>query len=245
MTTPHDLQALPVYAPGQAPAELLTARQLSAASLPTDVCPPAGWLDYGDGAPRALYDHAVVLATMLDRDRAEASAWAAGVLADPGVVLLDTETTGLSYPRLVEIGVLDINGETLLDTLVNPGSPIPPEATAIHGITDQDVADAPGFGELLPELTRILQGRRVVICNAAFDTRVLATELDYYERDLAPRCGTRGTPQLPHGSLGSRWSAPCWPTPAGMGHGTPTSGPTPGNPSLAGATGRCPTATPP
>jgi DNA polymerase III epsilon subunit-like protein len=185
----HDPHDLPVYGPGQAPAELLTARQLRAARLPVEGCAPSAWLGYGDGdgelAP--LYEHAAVLEAMLTRDRAEATAWAAGVLADRTTVVLDTETTGLTEPRLVDIGVLGIDGEVLLDTLVNPGVPIPAEASAIHGITDADAATAPSFAAILPQLTNVLSARRVIIYNAGFDTRVLTAELDRYEHDLAPR----------------------------------------------------------
>jgi hypothetical protein len=183
----HEQRDLPVYAPGRAPTGLLTARQLRAARLPLEGCAPTAWLDYGDGEPRPLYDHTATLGAMLARDRAEASTWARAVLADPTVAVLDTETTGLSHPRLVDISVLGIDGTILLDTLVNPGVPIPAQASAIHGITDADVATAPSFAELLPQLTNVLTGRRVVIYNASFDTRVLTTELDRYEHDLAPR----------------------------------------------------------
>ena len=41
---------------------------------------------------------------------------------------------------------------------VNPGVPIPPEATAIHGITDDDVADCPTFRAIAPSLVRFLDG---------------------------------------------------------------------------------------
>ncbi|PPK66189.1 3'-5' exonuclease [Actinokineospora auranticolor] len=100
---------------------------------------------------------------MLAADQA-AAAWATEVLADPDTVVLDTETTGLHGDvRIVEIAVLDRHGAVLLDFLVHPGIPIPPDSTAIHGITDTVVAGAPRFAELLPALTEVLAGRRVII----------------------------------------------------------------------------------
>ncbi len=103
--------------------------------------------------------------------------WAQGVLDDPNTVILDTETTGLhDSARIVDIAVITAAGEVLLDTLVNPGEPIPAEASRIHGITDTMVTDAPKFADITDELRRILTGRRVVIYNAVYDTGVLLYE---------------------------------------------------------------------
>lgn len=89
-------------------------------------------------------------------------------------VVLDTETTGLGADAaVVEIAVVDADGQVLLDTLVNPGCEIPDEATAIHGITDVMVADAPTVEEALAMVERVVAGRHVVIYNAAYDTRLL------------------------------------------------------------------------
>lgn len=123
---------------------------------------------------------------MLDRDRAEASAWAAEVLADPSAVVLDTETTGLHGAYMVEIAVVAVDGTVLLDTLVDPGMPIPAEATAIHGITDEMVAGQPRFADVLPALTAALIGRRVVIYNASFDRGIVRAELERHYRAVEP-----------------------------------------------------------
>ncbi|MEU8516392.1 3'-5' exonuclease [Kitasatospora sp. NPDC048722] len=114
-------------------------------------------------------------------------AWARELLADPATVILDTETTGLhDAARIVEIAVYSATGEKLLDRLVDPGEPIPEAASAIHRITDADVAGAPTFGELLPELTDVLAGRRIVIYNRAYDRARLAYELDRWHREMTP-----------------------------------------------------------
>jgi DNA polymerase-3 subunit epsilon len=89
-------------------------------------------------------------------------------------VFLDTETTGISpLDVVIEIAVLDSDGSVLLDTLAKSTMPIPPEATAIHGINDIHLVDAPEWGEVWPELVRVLDGRVVGIYNAAFDLRML------------------------------------------------------------------------
>lgn len=89
-------------------------------------------------------------------------------------LFLDTETTGLdSRAEVCQIAIVDYNGEVLLDTLVKPTVPIPPDATAIHHITNAHVASAPAFAELWAQFAAIIDGRHVVIYNADYDVRVL------------------------------------------------------------------------
>ncbi|MGW1674598.1 exonuclease domain-containing protein [Streptomyces sp. NPDC002324] len=114
--------------------------------------------------------------------------WARAVMADPqAYAVLDLETTGLHGDvRMVEIGITDAAGAMLLATFVRPGIPIPPEASAVHRITDDDVREARDFGEILPELTAALDGRQVIVWNQAFDAGVLRNELDRYHREHTP-----------------------------------------------------------
>jgi DNA polymerase III epsilon subunit-like protein len=108
---------------------------------------------------------------------AELRAWATEALADPDVVILDTETTGLhDTARIVDIAVITASGETLLDTLVNPGEPIPAEATGIHGITNQMVAGVPSFAEVAAELFEAIRGKRVLVYNLSYDLARLEYE---------------------------------------------------------------------
>jgi hypothetical protein len=112
------------------------------------------------------------------REVAALGEWAREVLADPDTVILDTETTGLhDEARIVDLGVITAAGDDLVDTLINPGGPIPSEATAIHGITDADVASAPSFGSVLDQLTTALRGRRCLIYNRWYDVPRLHWEL--------------------------------------------------------------------
>ena len=73
------------------------------------------------------------------------------------LVFFDLETTG-TFPltdRIVQIGAIKVSpdGDTDLQCeIVNPGGPIPPEATAVHGITDEVVADRPSFTEIAPRV---------------------------------------------------------------------------------------------
>lgn len=78
------------------------------------------------------------------------------VLARP-LVFFDLETTGadVSSDRIVEFAGLKIQPDQTQSELcfrVNPGMPIPKEATAVHGISDADVAHLPQFGAHLEQL---------------------------------------------------------------------------------------------
>ena len=87
---------------------------------------------------------------------------------------LDTETTGLNpLDEVVEICIVDHAGEILLNSLVRPTRPIPPDVTRIHGITNQMVEDAPAWSELWPEVRRMLSGKQVGIYNAEFDLKMM------------------------------------------------------------------------
>ena len=104
-------------------------------------------------------------------------------LAALPAIALDLETTGLDVAndRIVQIGGVVMRGPIVLsapriNTRVDPGLPMPPASTRIHGITDADVADAPSFPELLESLVDALAGRVVIGQNIRFDLAVLRHE---------------------------------------------------------------------
>lgn len=79
------------------------------------------------------------------------------------LAFFDLETTGtnISQDRIVEIAIVKLmpNGERITkDLRINPQIPIPPEATLIHGISDEDVKDAPPFKNVAKELAKFLEG---------------------------------------------------------------------------------------
>ena len=107
--------------------------------------------------------------------RESARLWAAELGQRADVAFLDTETTGLRRDdEVVEIAVVDGLGQTLIDTLVRPRKRIPAEVIRIHGITNEMVAAAPSWAELLPELTALLERLQVIVVyNAPFDARMI------------------------------------------------------------------------
>jgi DNA polymerase-3 subunit epsilon len=98
------------------------------------------------------------------------------------LIFFDLETTGIdvALDRIVEISFLKIypNGDEESKTIkVNPTIPIPPKVTAIHGITDDDVKDAPKFNEIARMLAKIFEGCDFAGYNSnKFDIPLLAEE---------------------------------------------------------------------
>ena len=98
-------------------------------------------------------------------------------------VALDTETTGLDAQtaRIIEIAVLKVHGQRILgdepyQTFVNPSVPIPTTSTRIHGLTDNEVRDAPGFVEIGAQLDRIIGQATVIGHDIGYDLTILGRE---------------------------------------------------------------------
>jgi DNA polymerase III epsilon subunit-like protein len=89
-------------------------------------------------------------------------------------VIIDTETTGLTEnAEIIEIAIINMRGEVLLDTLVKPTQPIPPEVTEINHITNEMVANAPAWRDIFPEVLAIISMHKWLAWNSDFDARML------------------------------------------------------------------------
>jgi DNA polymerase-3 subunit epsilon len=98
------------------------------------------------------------------------------------LAVIDFETTGLdpTMDRILEMGIVTFARGELAERrnwLVNPGIPVPEEARRVHGITDDDLANAPRFEDVLPEIIGLVAGRVPVAYNAGFDRKFLHAEL--------------------------------------------------------------------
>ncbi|MFH1842654.1 MAG: 3'-5' exonuclease [bacterium] len=99
------------------------------------------------------------------------------------LVCFDLETTGvdIAKDRIVQIGLIRVEPDgssQRRETLVNPQVPIPPAATAIHGISDADVADQPTLAQLVPELVELFADADVAGFNSIqFDLPLLNEEM--------------------------------------------------------------------
>lgn len=100
-------------------------------------------------------------------------------------VILDTETTGLDTKqghRIIEIGCLELLGRRLNEErrfhyYLNPERASDEGAVAVHGLTDEFLADKPKFAEVVDELLDFVRDAEVIIHNAAFDVEFLNAEL--------------------------------------------------------------------
>lgn len=106
------------------------------------------------------------------------------------LVCFDLETTGIdpASDRIVEISILRVEPDGTRQTRtrrINPGRPIPKGATAVHGISDEDVADAPSFRQIARGLLEFLDGADLAGFNVArFDIPLL--EREFRDCELNP-----------------------------------------------------------
>jgi DNA polymerase III subunit epsilon len=98
------------------------------------------------------------------------------------LIFFDLETTGIDVvsDRIVELSYLKVfpdGSEQSRTWLINPGRPIPPAVTAIHGISDEDVKDAPQFHQIAQTLANEFEGCDFAGFNSnKFDIPLLAEE---------------------------------------------------------------------
>jgi DNA polymerase-3 subunit epsilon len=99
-------------------------------------------------------------------------------------IVLDTETTGLEPSeghRIIELAGLELSGRRPtgrhFHRYVNPQRAIDFAASEVHGLTVEDLADKPLFGDIADEFLEFVQGAELLIHNAPFDVAFLNAEL--------------------------------------------------------------------
>jgi len=106
--------------------------------------------------------------------------------------VFDCETTGTApdVDEIVSLAAIRVDHDGVelerLTHLVRPSRSIPLDATAIHGIADEDVAAAPRFAEIAPELLELLAGAVFVAHNARFDLAMLEHAFGRAEIEYRP-----------------------------------------------------------
>jgi DNA polymerase-3 subunit epsilon len=98
-------------------------------------------------------------------------------------IVLDTETTGLDYKkghRIIEIGCVELINRKVTQrryhVYLNPEFEIDAAAQAIHGLSNEDLADKPKFTEVAKNFIEFIQGAELLIHNAEFDRGFLDNE---------------------------------------------------------------------
>ena len=101
--------------------------------------------------------------------------WAYGLVKGGDFVVVDFETTGLDEPHAIEVGVIDHEGNVLLDQRIKPpeGVEIDAGATAVHGITLERLKDCPNWEQVVEGFEAAIRDKIVVIYNKKFDQAVI------------------------------------------------------------------------
>lgn len=111
------------------------------------------------------------------KDKAKATEWAKHILTLDDVVILDTETTDL-YGEIIEIAVIDLQGNVLLNQRIKPVGEIAPGAEAVHGISLDALQNEPSFPEVYEQIKQVVEQKIVVMYGANFDRSCLAGDCD-------------------------------------------------------------------
>ncbi len=109
---------------------------------------------------------------------------------DIPIALLDVETTGRDsgQDRVIELGiVVGRRGEVIAkyNWMINPDRLIAPDAQAVHGISDADVADSPRFEAIAHEVKKALEGCVPAAYNAPFDRAFMQAEFSRAKADIS------------------------------------------------------------
>lgn len=120
-------------------------------------------------------------------------------------IILDTETTGLEPDshRIIEIGCIEIVNRrptgNRYHQYLNPDREVDAGAVAVHGLSNEFLADKPRFNDIVDDLLSFLKGAELIIHNAAFDVGFLNAEFrrsgEHYGQ-VADHCGVLDTLML-------------------------------------------------
>ncbi|SFC85970.1 DNA polymerase III subunit epsilon [Pragia fontium] len=109
-------------------------------------------------------------------------------------IVLDTETTGMNMVgvhyeghRIIEIGAVEVVNRRLtgrhFHVYIKPDRLVDPDAYAVHGISDEFLADKPTFAEIADDFYQFIDGAELVIHNASFDVGFMDHEFRMLRSD--------------------------------------------------------------
>lgn len=100
---------------------------------------------------------------------------------DSSCIILDTETTGMTrQDEVVELGIIDIEGNVLYSSLFSHEQPMNPMAQAVNHLTEEDLAGAPCIREEAEKILSLLEGKLVIGHNISFDENLLRQSFERY-----------------------------------------------------------------
>ena len=105
------------------------------------------------------------------------------------IIVLDTETTGLSVKdghRIVEIGCIELENlmptKNIFHTYLNPERKVSEKALKVHGYTDEFLSDKKKFRDIADEFLNFIKDKKIIIHNAEFDIAHLDNELSLIDK---------------------------------------------------------------
>lgn len=102
-------------------------------------------------------------------------------------LILDTETTGIDgEDEIIDIAIIDMQGNILLDTFVNTNQEIKESAYYVHGINKEMINNAPYFKEINDNVKKIIENKTLLIFNDGFDVRMLRQS--GYNNEINSKC---------------------------------------------------------
>jgi len=108
-------------------------------------------------------------------------------------IVLDTETTGFdpqTGDRIVEIGAVELFNHMptggVYHQYINPERAMPEDAFAVHGLSDEFLADKPVFADIAEAFLDFVGDAKMVIHNASFDMKFLNAELGWAKKPRLP-----------------------------------------------------------
>lgn len=161
-------------------------KKAQAASLESRTCTRCGWVeDLSKHYRGKWYVKGGLCPSCQERerresDKIEASEWARGIQGRSDVLILDTETTDM-YGEIIELAIINLQGDVIYNGRFNPLSAISEGAVAVHGITAEMVANEPHFAdEHVAICNHLTTAGLVLIYNAAFDVERLRTTCELH-----------------------------------------------------------------
>jgi DNA polymerase III subunit epsilon len=120
---------------------------------------------------------------LIDNDKLIAAMWAKKLLNGEygDWCILDTETTGLHSPEVVDICIISKYRSPMINTHLNPITNITEGATYIHGLTKDKLLDFPTFKDVRDRIQEITKDRLVIIYNAGFDCEAIYNSVKIHQ----------------------------------------------------------------
>jgi DNA polymerase III subunit epsilon len=123
-------------------------------------------------------------------DRNEAINWAKSILDRPDeYYILDTETTGLAGPEIIELGIIDLEGNEIINQRFCPKTQVTVGASNIHGMTNHSLANEPLFDTVIDCLQEMIFDRKLLVYNLPFDREALFFTFGDRGYDVPPIAG--------------------------------------------------------